>query len=371
MRLLHTSDWHLGRNFGPFALLDDQARFCDWFVELAVAEGVDLVVIAGDLYDRAIPPTEAVALLRTTLGRLAAAGIRVVAIAGNHDSAERVSAADGLTDAAGVIVRGGYARASDTITFDFDDGPLDVVAVPYLDPVLHPDPGAHTHQSVLDAALAAAVRRSPRSVAAVHGFVAGGLEADSERVLSVGGADRIGVGTFHGFSYAALGHLHNPQLLNRDTRRYSGSPLAYSFSETRQKEVVLVELDAAGAARVEPVPITLGRPVATIRGSLDDLLGAVEHDAVAAHFVRAVLTDPGHVLDAKLRLQRRFDFVTEIVLEPAVDAAARAPQRERLRMTPLAAADGFWSAVTSRRPDDAERSEIEQVLAAAAAEAPR
>lgn len=381
MRLLHTSDWHLGRSFGQFALLDDQARFCEWLVDTAIEEGVDLVVVAGDVYDRAVPPIEAIALFRSTVGRLAAAGIKVVAIAGNHDSPERLAAADGLTDAAGVFVRGGYARASETITLELADGSLDVVAVPYLDPLLAPprEPAPDndevgqrpTHQSVLTAALEAAPRRSPRAVAVVHAFVAGGVESESERALSVGGSDRISAGTLHHFSYVALGHLHTPQVLNRASRRYSGSPLPYSFSETTPKQIVIAELDAAGHARVQPVTVPLGRPVAVLHGPIAELLTAPRHADAEGHFVRAVLTDAEHVLDAKLRLQRRFPYVTEVLLVPPErdDVDVVCPQR--LALDPLDAALAFWSEVTGRPASPAERDEIATVMSAATREVRR
>ena len=164
MRILHTSDWHLGRSFGPVSLHADQAAFLDWLVEVVVAERVDLVVVAGDLYDRAIPPTESVALLRDTLDRLVAHRVRVVAIAGNHDGPERLAAYDGLTDLSGVLVRGGFGRAGAVTTLELADGPLDVVAVPYLDPVLTPPDWAADATTEVEAAgpLPTAPRRRRR-----------------------------------------------------------------------------------------------------------------------------------------------------------------------------------------------------------------
>src|SRR5689334_3123002 len=142
MRLLHTSDWHLGRSFGPVSLHDDQEAFVGWFVELALSEAVDLVVIAGDVYDRAVPPTRSIELVRTALVRLQRAGIQVVVVSGNHDSGERVAAYDGLLDAAGVHIRGGYARAGEVLRLELADGPLDVVTLPFLDPVVAPPDAA-------------------------------------------------------------------------------------------------------------------------------------------------------------------------------------------------------------------------------------
>lgn len=421
--MLHTSDWHLGRSFGQASLAADQAAFVDWLIDVVRQEAIDLVVVAGDLYDRAIPPIESVALLRHALTGIVDAGARVVAIAGNHDSPDRVAAADGLTDAAGVIIRGGFARAGETVTLDFADGPLDVVAVPYLDPLLAPDqpargdsappappvarttsagsepaqlafdlggpaddesgdvePGGDdepararpTHQSVLKAALARRRRGAPRSVAVAHAFVAGATESESERALAVGTSPRVATSTFDGFSYVALGHLHRPQLVAADpTRRYSGSPLPYSFSEEHPKHVVVVDVDPRGACTTTELTVPVGRPVVTITGPIDDLLVSPRHAHAEARFVRAVLTDDHHVLDAKARLLHRYPFVTEIVLRPPNEAADLRPTSAatRARLTPLDAATAFWADVTNREPTPAERELLDRLLGAALAEA--
>jgi DNA repair protein SbcD/Mre11 len=427
MRILHTSDWHLGRSFGPVSLHADQQAFLDWLVELVVVERVDLVVVAGDLYDRAIPPTDSVALLRDTLERLVAHRVRVVAIAGNHDGPDRVAAYDGLTDLAGVVVRGGFGRAGALTTLELDDGPLDVVAVPYLDPVLVPPAWAEltaaavpakaapapappplavpavgdeptnlfdfleastapepapapapatggaplrTHHAVLAEALrrAAAEQRSPRRLAVAHAFVSGALPSDSERLLTVGGTAEVGVELFDGFHYVALGHLHRPQRVTAgvDHVRYSGTPLPYSFSETHPKQVVLVDMAPDGTTEVCTVEVPVGRGVATVTGTLDELLADPTHRGAVDRFVRAVLTDPGYVVDAKSRLQARFPHVVEVVLAP-VRPDTSAPQGAGAgavrRMAPLEAAVGFWLDVTGDEPTEVERSLLESALA--------
>lgn len=399
MRILHTSDWHLGRSFGQVPLLDDQAAFVEWLLDVVAQERIELVVIAGDLYDRAIPPIESVALFRHALTTLVSRGIKVVAVAGNHDSPERVSSADGLTDAAGIVIRGGYARAGETITLAGSDGPLDVVLVPFLEPSMAPPPtlpptaapsigpsigptarpwGATTsaevqrpdQQSVLTAALARRTVGAPRSVVVAHAFVTGGQPSDSERMLSVGGSGTVSAGTFDGFSYVALGHLHRPQFVGHHTRRYSGSPLPYSFSEQHDKHVVVVDIDPLGTCRTNHVTVPVGRHVVTLTGSIDELLDDPRHAPNEHHFVRAVLTDADYVLDAKARLMRRFDHVTEIVLRPATPGAASAstePAPQRSDLTPLAATHAFWRDVTNRNVTSAESGELERLLAAAAA----
>lgn len=446
MRILHTSDWHLGRSFGPASLQADQEAFLDWLVGVVAAEDVDLVVVAGDVYDRAIPPTESVALLRETLDRLVARRVRVVAITGNHDGPERVAAYDGLTDLAGLVVRGGYGRAGAVTTLELDDGPLDVVAVPYLDPVLTPAgwlgdahadlpsvrfappaapvapvsapsdapvalslfdqldeappargeasavgsestdsgdavgfgaPGGRrrTHHTVLGHALsrARAARRSPRSLVVAHAFVSGSMASESERLLTVGGSGEVGTELFDGFDYVALGHLHRPQRVQADldTVRYSGTPLPYSFSETQPKQVLLVDMAPDGWSDVRAIEVPVGRSVATVTGTIDELLVSVEHERATESFVRAVLTDRTYVVDAKSRLQARFPHVVEVVHEPVIAdgdlARITSPDRRR-RLAPLDAAVGFWLDVTGEEPEEVERSLLESVLAHVASE---
>ena len=382
MRFLHTSDWHLGRSFGPMSLAADQASFIDWMLTVVSNEQVDLVVIAGDLYDRAIPPAESVVLMRETLLRLRACGVTVVAIAGNHDGADRVSAYDGLIDTSGVYLRGGYSRAGAVIPLEFADGPLDIVAVPFLDPILAPalaggsdeTPVRRTHQSVLQAALveAAAQRSAPRAIAVAHAFVTGGEGSDSERLLTVGGTGQVDISLFDGFAYVALGHLHRPQQVGGPTRRYSGTPLPYSFSEDHPKHVVIVDLDATGACSVREIEVPVGRAVATISGSMESLLTLPESDLLSERFVRAIITDNAQVVDAKAKLRTRFPYIVEVLLSPVTSSGEegeRLPATGRALLSPLDAAEAFWVDVAEQAPDAPERDLLEGFLDQAVGEA--
>lgn len=334
MRILHTSDWHLGRSFGDHRLLDQQALFIDWLVDLVRHEEIDLVTIAGDLYDRSVPPADAVELFHSALARLLAAGADVAAIAGNHDSAERLGSIDGLLTS-GLLLRGGYKRAADVDIRTYADGPLAIVAVPYLDPVFAPidtsdetlDPTTRpSHETVLRRTLATARDRitpGVRSLAIAHAFVTGAEPSESERTLAVGDAGMVSSSVFNGFDYTALGHLHRAQIVGGDERvRYSGAPLAYSFGETSQKEVVLIELDADGDARSKPIPIDVGRSVATVKGTLDELLAATGNDL---DWIRVELTNTHPVADAHRRLRDHFPHLVEIAR-----VGARPNDRERL-----------------------------------------
>ena len=245
VRLLHTSDWHLGRTFHGESLLSEQEEAVDRLVGLAAEADVDLVVIAGDLYDRAIPPVDAVALFNEALVRLHKIGVRIVAIAGNHDSAARVAVADELLERVGVTVRGDVARVVQPLRFDPDDGgpPVAVYPVPYLEPSLagpqiasiegnghtedmrRLDPHEVTSRATALIRDHAASSEPVRSIVVAHTFVGGGTSSESERDLTVGNIDRVDLSAFDRFDYVALGHLHRPQDFEGGRVAYSGTPL--------------------------------------------------------------------------------------------------------------------------------------------------
>ncbi|GAB3246501.1 exonuclease SbcCD subunit D [Alteromonas gracilis] len=323
MRILHTSDWHLGRSFHGAGLLEAQAAWVDHLLEVVERERVDVVLVAGDVYDRALPGLDAVALAEDAFGRLAASRARVVVTSGNHDSARRLGFASGLIDAAGVHVRTVAERSHLPVVIDDEHGPVSFYGIPYLQPEFLAEPWdlpARTHQAAMTAAMDRvradlAGRASGRSVVLAHVFAAGAASSDSERDISVGGIQRVGVPTFDGVSYAALGHLHGPQTLT-ERIRYSGSPLAYSFSEADQAKVSwLVDLDAAGEIRVESVPAPVPRPLSRLRGTLEELLGSGDHDAAESHWVQVSLTDQVPVHAARDRLLRRFPHLLHLELE--------------------------------------------------------
>lgn len=380
MRILHTSDWHLGRSFGPISLRTDQERFCDRIVEIATAEGVDLVVVAGDIYDRAIAPNEAIDLFRETVRRLLGAGAVVAAITGNHDGSDRVAPYDDLLDRSGFYLRGGYEGVGRIVTHRFADGPLDLVLLPFLDPQMAPDDHGEvagdvvvgdvvvgdvedalerrrrrTHDSVLHDAIGRALPGlvSPRSVAVAHAFVEGGSVSDSERQLEVGGTGAVRAELFEPFSYTALGHLHRPQSVGGSaTLRYSGTPLSYSFSEAHDKSVTIVDMAPDGACTTTDVPLGICRGVTTLRGPIDDLLEVGRYRDAVGRFVRAIVTDRGTVLDAKARLEAVYPHVVEIRLEPeGAPDRPDDPAAPIAELSPMEATLDFWEAIEGSPPD--------------------
>ena len=302
MRLIHTSDWHLGRTLHGESLLEHAAGFLDWLLTVAADRGVDAVVVAGDVYDRAVPPPDAVALLDDTLTAFARAGIPVVLISGNHDSAVRLGFGSGLSETAGIHLRTRPGDIARPVVLADDAGPVGIYGVPYLLPdAVAADLGAErSHASVLAAAAAlvhadARERGIGRVVIAAHAFVTGAAPSESERDIRVGGIGDTPVSVFGPASYVALGHLHGPQAVSGPVpARYAGSPLAFSFSERdHRKSVAVVDIDAAGHAEVELVLAPVPRPLREVRGRIEDLLARADGDlaALAGAWVKVVLTD--------------------------------------------------------------------------------
>jgi exonuclease SbcD len=370
MRFLHTSDWHLGRSLHRADLREAQSAFLDHLVETARAERVDAVLIAGDVYDRAIAPVDAVALCEDALARLRATGARVIAISGNHDSALRLGVNSALIDTAGVHLRTNRARLAEPVMLIDEHGPVAVYGVPYLEPALGlPDeipatavaaamaadatggqepPRQRSHATVLGQAAAriradAAARGMHRTVVLAHAWVAAGSTDDerrdaatrqqssSERDISVGGIGYVPAALFDGFSYVALGHLHGQQTL-ADHLRYSGSPLPYSFSEkNHRKGSWLVEVGLDGKTRVERVAAPLYRRLAELAGPIDDLLTSAEYDRHEDDFVAVTLTDRARPEAAMDRLRRRFPHVLTLEFKPEGVAADQRSYRERVK----------------------------------------
>ncbi|GAA2910644.1 exonuclease SbcCD subunit D [Streptosporangium fragile] len=319
MRVLHTSDWHLGRSFHRESLLSAQAVFVDHLVETVRSERVDVVVVSGDVYDRALPSVDAVDLCNQALRRLVDARVRTVLISGNHDSARRLGFGADLIDAAGVHLRTDPARVGEPVVVD----DVAFYGIPYLEPELVRGPWElpeRTHTAAVEHAMslvrADLARRGPRSVVLAHAFVTGGRASDSERDISVGGVAHVPVSAFDGVDYVALGHLHGRQRM-AETVRYSGSPIAYSFSEAGQvKGSWLVDLGPGGYEGAEFVEAPVPRPVGRLRGRLDDLLAAPGHARYEDHWLQVVLTDPVRPRGAMERLRSRFPHTLALSFEP-------------------------------------------------------
>ncbi|WP_181797956.1 exonuclease SbcCD subunit D [Streptomyces sp. WELS2] len=373
MRILHTSDWHLGRAFHRVNLLEAQAGFIGHLVTTVREREVDAVVVSGDVYDRAVPPLAAVELFDTALHRLADLGVPTVMISGNHDSARRLGVGAGLIDRAGIHLRTEPSAAGTPVVLHDAHGDVAFYGLPYLEPALVKDEfgvDKAGHEAVLGAAMdrvrADLATRPPgtRSVVLAHAFVTGGQASDSERDITVGGVAAVPAGIFDGADYVALGHLHGCQTITERVR-YSGSPLAYSFSEAdHRKSMWLIDLDAHGSVTAERVDCPVPRPLARIRGRLDDLLADPDLARHEDAWVEATLTDPLRPAEPMARLAERFPHTLSLVFAPE-----RAPDDPRVSYARRLAgrsdeqvAQDFVAHVRGAGPDAAETAVLREAF---------
>jgi DNA repair protein SbcD/Mre11 len=376
MRLLHTSDWHIGRSLHGTDLLSEQEQVLGGLAEVVAAEGVDVVLVAGDVYDRAVPSADATAVLSRVVARLRRAGATVVLTPGNHDSARRLGTFSELLAAGGLHVRAETPRLDEPVLLADEHGDVAVYGLPYLEPEVARFelglPAARSHEAVLAEAMDRVradlfLRPGARSVVLAHAFVGGGQPSESERDISVGGVDLVPAAVFDGVDYVALGHLHRPQTLT-PRLRYSGSPLAYSFGEAgQQKQAWLVELDASGLADARPVPLPTPRALTVLSGTLEELLSDSEHAGVEDHFISARLTDPVRPTDPMRRLQARFPHCVHLEWAGSPAASDARSYQELLRgRSDIEVVGEFVSRVRTVPATPAERDLLGRALAAAA-----
>ena len=370
MRILHTSDWHLGRSFHRVGLLDAQAHFLDHLVDVVRSERVDAVVVAGDVYDRALPAVDAVAVLDDALDALVDTGTAVLVTSGNHDSAARLGFGARRSARAGLHLRTTIADAATPVLLEDRHGPVAFYGIPYAEPALVCDTLAveRGHRPVLTALMDGvrrdlASRPGARSLVAAHAFVTGGAASDSERDISVGGVGAVPASVFDGVDYVALGHLHGRQRLS-DIVRYSGSPLPYSFSEhAHRKGSWLLEMGPEGTERVDAVEAPVLRPLALLRGRLDDLLVDPAHERHEDSFCQVTLTDAQRPREPMERLRRRFPYVLALGFEPEgrrAEALGYADRVEGLDDVDLCCA--FVDHVRGAPARDAERRLLRDAL---------
>ena len=353
MRFAHLSDLHLGKRVCEFSMLEDQKYILEQILALLDAHPVDGVLLAGDLYDKPVPPAEAVRLLDWFLTQLAERQLPVFAISGNHDSAERIAFGSHLLAGSRVYVSPVFDGVPAPITLTDDFGPVDIYLLPFLKPAMvrhvYPDEPIETYSDVLRRCTPDPARRS---VLVAHQFVAGAAACESEEP-SVGGLDCVDAALFDGFDYVALGHLHSPQKVGRDTVRYCGTPLKYSFSEASQrKSVTVVTLGEKSAVDVRTVPLTPLRDRRTYDGTPTD------------DYLHITLTDQQDVPDALARLRviypnlMRLDYDNlRTRTQNDLDAPARTEQK-----TPLEHFAAFYEAQNGQPLSDEQAAFCQSLI---------
>lgn len=373
MRIVHTSDWHIGKAIGDFSMLEDQRYILNELVDFLVRQQAELLIIAGDLYDRSVPPAEAVALLDDVLYRIAStAGVPIVAVSGNHDSPQRLSFASRLYERSGLYLEGVYRKDIRRISLRDEYGRLNVYCLPYIEPALvRADfPGEHIHS--YDDAFRAVIEHnlpridfSERNVLVTHGFFSFLRNPDSversDSEIALGGADLIDAAYLRDFDYAALGHLHRPQTAGREHLRYSGSPLKYSVSESgTRKSITTVDLREKGEMSVKRYELSPLHDLRTVRGSFDELCAT----PATEDYIYAELTDDSLIPGAMERLRTVFPNILGMCLlsrererGAVVNAAASVKAK-----TPLALFEEFYGALRGEPITEARKALAEDVL---------
>lgn len=371
MKFLHLADLHLGKRVNGFSMLEDQAHILRQILAILDDEQPDGVLIAGDVYDKSVPSVEAVGLLDGFLTELRARGVPVLLISGNHDSPERLAFGGRVMDSCDIHISPVYDGALAPVTLHDEFGPVHVWLLPFVKPAhvrrWFPDADIESYTDAMAEAVAHMdIDTAARNVLVTHQFVTGGTRSGSEE-LSVGGTDNVDSGVFAPFDYVALGHLHGAQHIGRETIRYAGSPLKYSFSEARQhKSVTVVTLGEKGDVQVRTVALTPLRELREIRGSYDELTARsfYEHTTYRSDYLHLILTDEQDVFDAMSRLRTIYPHLMTLDYDNARTRAAggMSVPAETERRTPLELFEALYQRQNHRPMSEVQRAYIAQLM---------
>ena len=373
MKFIHTSDWHIGRQFHNVSLLDDQRHVLAQLVDYIQSEHVDALVIAGDIYDRSIPPATAVELLDEVLNKVChELSVPVIIISGNHDSAERLRFGARQLKQAGLHIISDINKVTEPVSLEDKSGlAVNFYGIPYHDPELvrhHYDTPVRNHDEAHSFLVDTIKHSMPSSdsinVLLSHCFVDGAEESESERPLSIGGADRVSYTPMVDFNYVALGHLHSPQYRGEPYIRYSGSILKYSFSEQHQKKgIALVELDANGKTNITSLPLTPLRDMRIIEGPLAEIVESGKVDPNNDDYLMVRLTDTHAILDAMGKLRSVYPNVLHLE-KPGIMAVgeAKAMNREKLKRGEMEMFQDFFDQVSGNSLSADQSRALEAVI---------
>ena len=370
MKFIHTSDWHIGRQFHNVSLLDDQRYVLDQLVAYIQQEQVDALVIAGDIYDRSVPPATAVELLDDLLNKICLdMQVPVILIPGNHDSAQRLGFGSRQLSQAGLHILSDVTKITEPVVIQHKDGDVAFYGVPYNDPEtvrnLFSEPvstydQAHTY---LVEKILANKTSNVSNVLISHCFMDGAEASDSERPLSIGGSDRVSYQPCIPFDYVALGHLHSPQYKGCEHIRYSGSILKYSFSEQHQKKgVYLVELDASGLQNVKHLPLKPLRNMRVIEGELNHIIEQGKTDPHSDDYLLVRLTDRHAILEPMNKLRAVYPNVLQLEKPGMLEVGEQHMSREKLKRNELDMFCDFFMQISGQELTDDQHAEIKQTI---------
>ncbi|MBR2513910.1 MAG: exonuclease SbcCD subunit D [Halomonas sp.] len=371
MRLLHTADWHLGRLFHNLSLLEDQRHVLNQLLEIVDRDAVDAVLIAGDIYDRSVPPAAAVTLLDDILGELCEKrGLPVIMISGNHDGAERLGFGARHLRQAGLHILSDLSACDHPVTLSINGVEVDVFGIPYADPEyvrsqfsvdVRDFDGAHRY---LVERINIQRQAGRPTVLMSHCFVDGGSASDSERPLTLGGAESVAWEPMQPFAYVALGHLHGPQYRGGEHIRYSGSLLKYSFSEANQRKgVTLVDIGPEGVSQIEHRPLIPRREVRVLEGELADLLAQGKTDPQADDYLLVRLSDRHAILDPMGKLREVYPNVLHLEKPGMLEARGRQQlDRERLQFSALDMFSDFFTQTSGDTMSDEQANAMRELI---------
>lgn len=371
MKLIHLSDLHLGKRVNEFSMLEDQQYILEEILRIIDSEKPDGVLIAGDVYDKTVPSAEAVTLLDEFLVQLSKRDTQTFLISGNHDSAERLAFGGRLMEQSGIHIARVYNGVLAPLTLRDEYGSVDLYLLPFLRPVqvrrFFPESEIATYTEAMAAVLGAAdIDKTHRNVLVTHQFVTGAQTCDSEE-LSVGGTDNVDVSVFDDFDYVALGHIHGPQKIGRETVRYCGTPLKYSFSEVgHKKSVTVVELAEKGSVAIRTVPLVPKRDMSELRGAYNELMLRENYEGKPFRndYLRITLTDEEDIPNAVNNLRTVYPYIMRLDYdnrrtrtESHVDGAE---QVERKR--PLTLLEEFYESQNGQPMSEEQRSFAKQLM---------
>lgn len=390
MRILHTADWHIGRQLNHISLIDDQKEILADIIDVIKQEKVDVLIIAGDIYDKSIPSVEAVNLLDWTFSEiLLNLDVPIIAIAGNHDNGARLSFASDILKNGKLFIVGGLKentsdkeKATDKervpkIVFEDKWGPVNFYPIPYMEPSivkhLYGNDDIKNHNAAMEAVVRSIeIELNQRNVAIAHGFVIGTenekpITCESERTLTVGNVESVSYGYFKDFSYTALGHLHCRQKAGEERIRYSGSPLKYSVSEVDHKKgVELVEIDGDGKVSVEFIELKPERDLRVLKGSLEELLGLAGSGKINKYdYIHAKITDEGELLDPIGKLRAVYPNIISLERESPTTKegdSKTSAGKDFKRKTKLELFKDFYEAMTGYEFGEDKEKIIDRVI---------
>lgn len=384
MKIFHTGDWHIGKLVNGFYMTEDQEFIMEQLYEAIKKEKPQVILIAGDLYDRSVPPVEAIELLNKVLDKIIMElKTPVIALAGNHDSNERINFGSGLLKESGLYISGTLKKEIEKITIKDEYGPVNFYPIPYADPPivrdLYGDEKIKNHDEAMKRILESiknTKNKDERNVVIAHGYVtylknveesATKLEeSESEKPLSIGGTALINAEYFDGFNYTALGHLHGPQKVGSDKIRYSGSLLKYSFSEIKQKKgITIVNLNNEGEVEVEAHLFKPRRDLRIIRGELKELLKEeISNLYNKEDYIKVILTDKGELLDPMAKLRSVYPNVMELVREERIinTSSSRTVANNVREKSRLSLFESFYEDITGEKCTEEDVEVMKKII---------